>query len=257
MRSTTVGAVVLDYDGTCCPTWDRYRPPPVEVQEQIVRLLKGGVSVAFATGRGRSLHEVTRSWLPEPFWRDVTVGLYNGSWLLPLSDDPPEFKTCTGDLAEAADRLAELGPEGWLSLERRSSQVTVSALDGMLSGIDLLPVVRSILARSPSLACRAFASGHSVDVVAPNSGKAAVVEAVHKQVAGDVIAIGDQGDVDGNDFELLAATTTSLSVDRCSADPTRCWNLDRRGLRGPEMLVMYLRAIQLRRSGARFIWKNG
>ena len=38
-----------------------------------------------------------------------------------------------------------------------------------------------------------------------------------------VLAIGDQGDLGGNDFELLASSRWTLSVDRCSADPARCW----------------------------------
>jgi hypothetical protein len=256
MLAIQVGAVVLDYDGTCCHTWDRFRPPPEKVQGEVVRLLESGVAIAFATGRGRSLHESTRSWLPEVFWPEVSVGLYNGSCLLPLSQDPPDNTSCVGFLSDAADRLDQLGPQGWLAVERRSTQVSVSTPDGRLSGGDLLPIVRSVLARPPSIHCKVFASGHSVDVVAPDSGKVSVLELVRESVTGEVIVVGDQGQVDGNDFELLAATSTSLSVDRCSPDPTRCWNLDRRGQRGPDLLVRYLKAIQLRRSGARFVWRD-
>lgn len=256
MRSVTVSAVLLDYDGTCCPTWDRYRPPPVDVQHQIVRLLRGGVAVAFATGRGKSLHDTTRRWLPEAFWPEVAVGLYNGTCLLWLSEDPPDSASCEGFLAEAANRLENLAPTDWLVVERRRTQVSVTTANGRMSGIDLLPLVRSVLERPPAVDCKAFASGHSVDVVAHDAGKVAVLDMVSEQVSGDVIVIGDQGQVDGNDFEMLAATPQSLSVDLCSVDPTRCWNLDRRGLRGPELLVRYLKAVQLRRSGARFVWKE-
>ena len=72
----------------------------------------------------------------------------------------------------------------------------------------------------------------------------------------DVLAIGDQGHLGGNDFELLAATELSLSVDTCSPDPTRCWNLDLSGQRGPDVLVRYLDAVQLESHGAFFIWRT-
>ncbi|HQZ36155.1 MAG TPA: hypothetical protein PK020_17135 [Ilumatobacteraceae bacterium] len=255
-RGTVIGGVVLDYDGTCCPTWDRYRPPPGAVQDQIVRLLEAGLAVGFATGRGRSLHDSTRSWLPEKYWAQVHVGLYNGTQLLRLADDPSDSSGCDGILAAAADRLEGLGMCDQLVVERRRTQVSISTPDGRLSGTQLLPLVRSVLSRPPFLLCKSLVSGHSVDVIAPDVGKTAVLESVTNATTGAVLAIGDQGQLDGNDFELLAATSVSLSVDQCSADPTRCWNLDRRGQRGPELLVRYLKALQPRSSGVRFVWKD-
>jgi hypothetical protein len=256
VRGASIGGLVMDYDGTCCPTWDRYRPPPHAVQEQIVRLLEEGVIMGFATGRGHSLHDSTRAWLPERFWEQVHVGLYNGTQLLRLADDPAESSDCEGVLAEASDRLDGLGLGDQLVVERRLTQVSVSTADGRLSGIQLLPLVRSVLARPPLLSCKSVVSGHSVDVIAPDVGKTAVLESVAHAANGAVLAVGDQGQLDGNDFELLAATQFSLSVDQCSADPTRCWNLDRRGQRGPDLLVRYLKALQPRSSGVRFVWKD-
>jgi hypothetical protein len=254
MRRSHLGGIVLDYDGTCCPTWDRFRPPPEAVQQQILRLLEEGLVVGFASGRGHSLPDTTKSWMPERFWPQVHVGLYNGSCLLRLVDDPPKSADCEGPLAAAAERLQELAMEDEIVVERRRTQVSVSAHGGRLTGLQLLPLVRAVIGRPPGLGCKALASGHSVDVVASDEGKVRVLEAVSMETEGVVLAIGDQGQVDGNDFELLAATTASLSVDRCSADPTRCWNLDRRGLRGPELLVRYLGALQQRTSGTRFVW---
>jgi len=253
IRRTDLGAVVLDYDGTCCATWDRFRPPPDDVQQQIMRLLDVGIVVGFATGRGRSLHETTRSWLPKSLWPRVHVGLYNGTLLLRLADDPPDAADCEGPLADAADRLDALGLPDSLLVERRRTQISIAS--GQIPGTHLLHLVRSVLARPPMLECKAFASGHSVDVVASEGGKVAVLESVAKEAQGATLAIGDQGQIDGNDFALLAATAVSLSVDRCSADPTRCWNLDSRGERGPALLVRYLKAIQTRSSGTRLVWK--
>lgn len=254
LAEAPIEALVLDYDGTCCPTWDRFRPPPLDVQAELKRLIAGGIVVGFATGRGRSIHDDTRSWLPEALWPEVHVGLYNGTCLLRLSDDPGDYGTCDGDLKEIADRLESADVAGGLRVERRLTQVSVTTADGRVSGEHLLPTVRAVMARPPSLNCKAFASGHAVDIVAGDAGKVAVLEAVREGVSGRVLTIGDQGQVDGNDFELLAATRQSLSVDRCSADLTRCWNLDERGERGPRLLVRYLKALHVEAGTARFRW---
>ena len=255
LRRRRFTGIVLDYDGTCCPTWDRFREPPANVQEVLTSLLRAGIIVGFASGRGRSLPETTRRWLPEDLWASVYLGLYNGTAMQRLSDEDPPAGECEGDLAEAADRLDGIAIDGALTIERRRTQVSVSASAGRLSGSKLLPLVLSLLARPPALACKAFASGHSVDVLPAEGGKAGVLKAVALRAGGDVLVIGDQGQAGGNDFELLAATQWSLSVDDCSADPTRCWNVDHRGLRGPELLVKYLQALDIKAGRARWTWR--
>lgn len=242
IRRTRFSALVLDYDGTCCPTYDRCKPPPREVQTGLIRLAEAGILIGFATGRGRSVHTTTRDWLPRGLWETVIVGMYNGTVMLRLSEEPGEYTNCDGPLAEAADRLEGLALDGNLKVERRRTQVTIFSGGGVSSGARLLPLVLAVLARDPEIPCNAVASGHSVDVLPAHSGKRAVIEAVQQAAQGHVLAIGDQGQVGGNDFELLAATPWSLSVDRCSGDPTRCWNLDSTGLCGPELLVKYLEA---------------
>lgn len=254
VAATNVRGIVLDYDGTCCPTWDRFEPPPQAVQGMICTLLEAGIHIGFATGRGKSLHQATRGWLPEAHWPEIQVGLYNGSCLLTLADDPPDNSRSEGLMSDVGARLATASVG--LRIERRATQVTVSSMTGRSSGAHMLPLVRAVLARPPALRCKTVASGHSVDILAPDSGKVSLLHAVQAQAMGDVLAIGDQGQVDGNDFELLAAVATSLSVDLCSADPTRCWNLDTHGLSGPDLLVKYLRSLKLSRSGAAFRWPN-
>lgn len=256
MRKATIQAVVLDYDGTVCSTEGRYDPPDRKVQNQVERLLDAGIRIGFATGRGKSLHADTRAWLPEEHWPHVHVGLYNGTHLLRLADDPPSVNGLGEHLAEAARRIHELGQVG-LETEERQTQLQVSHSIGEMKGSDLLPLVRSVLSREPRLNLQAVASGHSVDIIESGAGKLAVLQSLEREIdGGSVLAIGDQGQVDGNDFQMLASSTTTLSVDRCSLDPTRCWNLDRRGEAGPDLLVRYLRALTPRASSARFLWKQ-
>lgn len=247
-----VGGLVLDYDGTVCPTWNRFEPPPDEVQRELVRLVQDGLVLAFATGRGRSLHDMTRTWMPTALWSRVQVGLYNGAQLLTLADEPDQLEPCTAVLEAAAIRLEELGLG--LNIERRKSQLSISRPGPSDPSQRLRDLVESVVARSPALACKVAASGHSVDVVPSDAGKVNVLRAAEQLTELGILAIGDQGQVGGNDFELLSAVEMSLSVDRCSPDPTRCWNLDLRGERGPELLVRYLRTLQRRKLGFRFGW---
>jgi hypothetical protein len=253
LRSTTLGGLVLDYDGTCCETWDRFEPPAPEVQAGLLRLLDGGMVIGFASGRGRSLHDTTRAWLPERHWGGVITGLYNGSTILRLSDAPPVRGECEGDLREAAERIESLGLAN-LIVERRPFQVSVSSSTAGDPSQRLRDLVQAIIDRPPSLGCKAVASGHSVDVIGDDSSKVSVVSAVQAESSNAVLVVGDQGQLGGNDFELLSSTPLSLSVDRCSLDPGRCWNLDVRGERGAVLLARYLRHIEPRASGFKFTW---
>ncbi len=253
IQQVDLGAVVLDYDGTVCRTERRYELPVSDVQQQIVRLLDAGILIGFATGRGKSLHSDTRAWLPEKYWPHVHVGLYNGTRLLRLADDPPHSDRCGEHLLQAVERLKAVGSIR-LDIEERPTQMSVSTAQADMSGPELLSFVRSVLSRQPILNLKVVASGHSVDIISSDAGKLAVLRSISEEIGGAILAIGDQGQVDGNDFELLASSTTTLSVDRCSEDPTRCWNLDRRGESGPTLLVRYLRSLRVRDSIARFVW---
>ena len=87
-----------------------------------------------------------------------------------------------------------------------------------------------------------LASSHSVDVIQRPTNKMAVMSALD---IGEnaVLAVGDRGDRDGNDFELLNAVAWSLSVDRVSAALDRCWNLSPAGRTGPSELSAILTAL--------------
>jgi hypothetical protein len=128
--------------------------------------------------------------------------------------------------------------------------VSVEAAEGgFFHGGRLSDLVRDVLAREPQLPIKVVASGHSVDVVAQDTSKVRVLEHLANLNEGVVLAVGDQGDIGGNDFELLAATPWSISVGRCSTDPTRCWCVDPAARRGPDALEAMLRTIAPGRDG--------
>ncbi len=238
------GGLVLDYDGTCCTTDGRYDLPTEPVRAEVLRVLKGGLVVGFASGRGGSLHRDLRKWVPERFWSHIRLGLYNGALEMRLSDLLSDQTSCGGVLAEVGKRLRGSIFAPSLKLEERTHQLKVEPGESASwSRLPLAEVVREIIDWEPALPLKVLSSAHSVDVVLRETSKRAVLAAVHGETGGLVLAIGDQGQVGGNDFELLAATSASLSVDRCSSDPTRCWNLDDAGSRGPDTLITYFRAL--------------
>jgi hypothetical protein len=98
-------------------------------------------------------------------------------------------------------------------------------------------------------------SGHSVDIIDEKFGKEKVFADVVAR-HGQTLAIGDQGQPGGNDFALLGADTMTLSVDACSADPTRCWNVADFGSSGPQALVETLNKVVARKGGLYLLVKN-
>jgi hydroxymethylpyrimidine pyrophosphatase-like HAD family hydrolase len=245
LSSVGFGGIVLDYDGTVCLTRQRRKPPSLGVKSEISRLLGEGLVVGFASGRGRSLYEGLREWIAEPHWVRVIVGLYNGSVRLTLADELADQSQPSELMELAHDRLQHSLLKHMIVLEPRSNQVTVEALAGHFHGDRLAELVRDVLAQDPPLPLKVVASGHSLDVIADNTTKVTVIKDVRSLQGGEVLVIGDQGDMGGNDFEMLSATRWSMSVSRCSADPTRCWPSDDQGRRGPDALHALLGTLRV------------
>jgi hypothetical protein len=112
-------------------------------------------------------------------------------------------------------------------------------------------IVRARVESQPALPYRIHTSAHSLDIIPSNSSKVNIIAALGARPE-EVIAIGDSGDLGGNDFELLSRVTIGLSVDRISADPDRCWNIAAPGLSGPQALLGYLGAVRVVDGLARF-----
>lgn len=251
------GAVVLDYDGTVCATGRRYDLPDQTVQAGLTRLLDSGISLGFASGRGPSLHRDLRQWVPPPHWRRVTTGLYNGGACVSLDEELPDLTEPTPGMEAVVHRLQQLPIVDALIIEPRAPQVSVSVRTGAFAQIGrLAQLVVDAMSQPPELPVKVLRSGHSIDVVPRTSSKRLVIDRIADSIDGPVLALGDQGDVGGNDFELLASLPWTLTVDRCSADPTRCWYLDSKGRAGPELLAAYLEAMVP--AGGRFTvsWKG-
>lgn len=244
------GAIVLDYDGTVCTTEGRFFPPERPVAEALNQLLDGGLILGFASGRGPSLHSDLRRVIDRAFWGRVELGLYNGGYLTSLDKDLEDLRKPSPLIAQVDERLRELPMRSELKLEPRRVQLTVEPGRGSwVKPRMLADAVAEVLARKPALPVKVVRSGHSLDVVPLTTSKVAVIERVNDLADGESLAVGDQGHIGGNDFELLAFSRWSLSVDQCSADPTRCWYVGDGSLSGPALLLRYLKALTRRADG--------
>jgi hypothetical protein len=258
LAGVSFSAVVLDYDGTLCESHERYDGPGPEVVESIERLLKAGTLVGIATGRGRSVQEQLRDRVDRSLWFRMPVAYHNGSEVGLLSDDgiPGSDKVLSLLLKEIADILATqpLIADSCV-FETSRNQLTLESRSRTLSIAELWALVRSCLERSPGGRVRVLRSDHSVDILAHETSKLAVLRMVGElggaHSAGACLCIGDRGCWPGNDCDLLAQPF-SLSVDETSPDPKTCWNLASPGMSNTPALLEYMRLLECKAGRAYF-----
>lgn len=242
-------AIVCDFDGTFCDTARRYENLDKKLIPEIERLLSAGITLGFATGRGNSLYDDLRKKLDDSLWHNIPLGLFSGSYILSL--DNPNF-----DAPPADNRFQELLV--WLKtigLFRQLGATPEIKCNQM--GIRLakhstcprtLAAIRYWITSTGKTGWRAYCSGHSIDVITENAGKAIVVQAVADQTRSDsqleILRIGDSGDIDGNDFELLN-DGISLSVGSVSPLPAFCWNLLPKEFHGHIGTLYYLSSLDV------------
>jgi hypothetical protein len=212
---------------------------------------------AIATGRGDSLRDDLQNVIPPEMQSSLLVGYYSGSYLAPLSDEftrpapNPEFQPLWDWLGSSAYRrfcdksLASVARSGQLSLRVASASQSLS----------LRCAIRTWLDNHELRTWRVFSSGHSLDVLDDKTSKRHVVNAIATRFKVDPIAellrMGDCGQEEGNDFELLSEGL-SLSCQNVSADLGTCWNLGPRGCNQTETTLRYLRSLQPVNGGFRF-----
>ncbi|MBC7297372.1 MAG: HAD hydrolase family protein [Demequina sp.] len=259
-RTTKLGAVALDYDGTLCTKDDRFDGLRKDVVAECSRLLKAGIHLGIATGRGKSVREELQKALDPKLWGRVHIGYYNGTDIGALSDNTLPKRHAPND-AVLKRAQALLSGDAWLTatakVDPRPQQITVEP-KGATRTDALAAHVMARLAPLDGEGVRIVVSSHSLDVLGPTRGKGSLVSWLREQVGGghDVLCIGDRGAWPGNDYSLLAEPM-SLSVDEVSSLSDVCWNLAPRGVSGPDATLLYLRAIKARGGVGTFSWKEG
>ena len=231
MRAQRFGAVVFDYDGTLCDPGRRSSGPSDRTCSLLARLIRRGVTVGVATGRGGSVRTQLRELLPVRYHRKVLVGYYNCSEMGSLADDhiPDPGRAADARLAEAYQTLRSRGALRGVDVSVRPMQITLES-----AGIDAASIGRYIGS------IKTVESDHSVDMLASGVSKLALFDTIKAGLpAGlSVLCVGDKGRPPGNDHELLG-TEHSLSVGEVSGDESSCWNLLPPGIAGEAGVAEY------------------
>lgn len=226
------GALVVDYDGTICPESSRFDDSlPAEQAEILNTIVKNGIVLGIATGRGGSCGEALRATIPKAAWKNVLVGYRNGAFVGRLDDLrlPPDDVPSDGPLAVAAEILASSASLGEVAaISPKVGQITVRASVAARPEV-LRDLVESLLPLEIQCELRIVFSSHSIDLIPKTVTKLSVVAECTKvlshrrQAAQSTLCIGDKGRFPGNDFELLNSPF-SLSVDEVNPLPCACWN---------------------------------
>lgn len=256
LRSGVFRGVVLDYDGTLCGEHGRFGPIPETITHELRRLLRRGITIGIATGRGKSVRVRLQEAIPREYWPRVVVGYYNGAEVAALDDstrpDGSEApKGVLGSLFATLRGHALL--KGLATFECRAFQIKVEV--GRPRDIEIVwGVVQqlTLLANPPGMSL--LRSSHSMDIVAPGVDKRAVVRRVIEMSgdpSADVLCIGDRGRYPGNDY-LLLSTPHALSVDEPSPTGSTGWNIAPVGHRGADACLGYLRRLTASGRAARF-----
>ncbi|PLW67760.1 sucrose-6-phosphate hydrolase [Pseudohalioglobus lutimaris] len=250
LKKQAYRGLVLDYDGTLVDGRHRGEPPGEDICRELNRLLAGGMTIGFATGRGKSIRKELRSpgVIEERYWDSVVIGYYNGSEIGYLSDEDcpdqsAEPQSCFDGVESRINQVLGTGSQE-LRITPRKFQLTVET-KVPIPEVLLWDTVCSVIESHYSNDLAVVRSSHSVDILPRDISKNAVVEKLAEKIGVDsgILTIGDRGRWPGNDSALLS-TEYSLSVDEVSALPGSCWNLCPAGVRGPQGTLHYLQKIE-------------
>jgi len=249
--------VVLDYDGTLCDEAHRFEPLTGPISRELNRLLRAGIVLGVATGRGKSVKSALREAVERRQWGRVVVGYYNGGDIGMLDDDGrPDGADRVDEALDAVANAFRADPyfTRFTKLTFRRPQITIEPKPNA-QGEEVWGFLQQRLHTLDAPGVLALRSSHSMDIVAPGVCKRAVTDRVRLVLGAapdhPVLCIGDRGRWPGNDYSLLSGPH-SLSVDEVSLDAGSCWNLAVPGHRGSRATIDYLTRLESTQTGLRF-----
>lgn len=238
-------AVVFDYDGTLCSSQrTEVSPLSARMLREIERLVRAGIVVGIASGRGGSVQEALKENLPNEVVEKIQLGLYSCGWIENASVPPNQESTASEFLSHVARivlRLKKIGVPINTIKPTHPYQVSIRFRDG-LSTDAMWFVIGDALRQAGLDVSSMVRSKHSIDVLAPGISKAKLVAHIitsSKIEPYDIMTIGDQGAWPGNDSSLLEHRY-SLSVDEPSRRLDRGWKLAPAHKRDVDATLWYL-----------------
>lgn len=238
IANAKIKALVCDFDGTFCETDKRFQGLDTLLIEDFQRIASHGIPIVFATGRGDSLYEDLRRKIDNRYWKNIYIGYYSGSYIAPL-DQKPAFPDVDSRFDNLFKWMDEIGLNARIEAKAKMDCGQLSLRCGNNAfRHEAVTAIKLWIKEQEQYGWRVYCSGHSIDVLSDRAGKRKVVDFVVEKFGIDpqteLIRLGDSGDFDGNDYELLCEGL-SLSVNTVSTDPSSCWNflpIDKRGVVG-------------------------
>jgi fructoselysine-6-P-deglycase FrlB-like protein/hydroxymethylpyrimidine pyrophosphatase-like HAD family hydrolase len=242
-------AVIFDYDGTLCDPENRFIHPSNKIGELLTNLLRNGIIVGVATGRGKSVRKELQKIIPRNLWSNLLVGYYNCADISTLNDEtkPDVSSKLDPTLESFLQFLTEHRLLDNHKIEIRPKQIS---LESKISAIELIESVKAI-DDSNLRNVRIVESSHSVDIIPNEVSKLNLYNFIKTSSPFEILCIGDKGKYPGNDFEILA-TKYSLSVDGVSLDRNTCWNLAPFGHDGEQAVIDYFNCIVIKNNSFYF-----
>ncbi|MDE1464772.1 HAD hydrolase family protein [Spartinivicinus poritis] len=253
--SASIKAIVSDFDGTLCNTEGRYDGMCPEIREELSRLLREGITLVVASGRGDSLQRCLRQAIDTKYHDSIWVGYYGGSVIEKLNVDvqPPPANIGFQEIYEWLNSIAIYHSKRPLEDMAKGGQFTIR-LESNAQAQKLLMAIRSWFIDTDKIGWRVFSSGHSVDVLDSNTSKRNVIEFVAENFnlcpKSEILRLGDSGHEEGNDFELLSGGL-SLSADKVTSSLLSCWNYAPPGNRQARATLSYLKHLTKFKDGHR------
>jgi len=246
INSTDFTGIIFDYDGTLCPTNNRYvNTLEPEILRIFSELLLKGIKIGIVTGRGKSIRDLLRNSLPEKYWKLIVVGYYNGADTGHLFDDslpnkisnPDESLIIVSDYLKDKEFILDINN---YEMELRPLQLTLKTNNRRIFEQIKILCNQVLITKNITNVC-VLESSHSMDlIIRPIVSKLNIIRDFFSQET--VLCIGDKGLIPGNDFELLS-TPYSLSVDEVSYNKQSCWNLAPKGTTNFDALLFYMNRI--------------
>lgn len=245
------GALVADFDGTVVPPAAGHGARlPGSVIALFESLLRNGIPLYFATGRGDSIHPIIAASLDRKYHSRVFISYYNGGITRATTETPPKPEGGPHHL-EFESMLDQIHRDPFIAsvahVENKSFQLTLKAAN-QADFPAAAAAIRELVACQPAGRFRVVQSSHSLDVIPGESNKLNCVRLAlsHLPPGMELLTVGDRGAMLGNDYDLLTQPY-SLSVDAVSASLNSCWNLLPAGVRNVSGLLHYAKSLRVRR----------
>lgn len=248
-RHKSFQSIVFDYDGTLCSSSSVASPLSDDMVAALTRLLRHGVIIGIASGRGGSIGEALEPKIDRSLWGNVRLGLYNGGWIGRLGERPPASGLSSEFLTHAHRIVSDLRSHGVpISNVRANHPCQLSVrFEAGVSTEEMWFTIGDALKQAGLETGTIVRSKHSVDILSRGVSKSLLVARIIQDDhidPYDIVTMGDLGAWPGNDFSLLQHRY-SLSVDVPSRRLDRGWKLTPRYLRDVDATLWYLSRLNL------------